>query len=90
MWAPSVRAARPAWEGTAAGLSPLGFKPVPAVFGCRFGCVHSLQRTFSDLLLLLLLLLDRPVTWAEFLKESAIYILAARPNSTAMHIRLPL
>lgn len=42
------------------------------------------------LLLLLLLLFDRPATWAEFLKESAIYILAARPNSTAMHIRLPL
>ncbi|XP_026153829.1 PHD finger protein 24 [Mastacembelus armatus] len=33
---------------------------------------------------------DRPVTWAEFLKESAIYILAARPNSSAMHIRLPV
>uniref|UniRef100_H3CAA9 PHD finger protein 24 n=1 Tax=Tetraodon nigroviridis TaxID=99883 RepID=H3CAA9_TETNG len=32
----------------------------------------------------------RPVTWAEFLKESAIYILAARPNSSALHIRLPL
>ncbi|XP_078128099.1 PHD finger protein 24 isoform X1 [Sander vitreus] len=33
---------------------------------------------------------SRPVTWAEFLKESAIYILAARANSSAMHIRLPL
>lgn len=32
----------------------------------------------------------RPVSWAEFLKESAIYILAARPNSSAMHIRMPL
>lgn len=32
----------------------------------------------------------RPVTWADFLKESGIYILAARPNSSAMHIRLPL
>ncbi|XP_071376268.1 PHD finger protein 24 [Centroberyx affinis] len=33
---------------------------------------------------------NRPVTWADFLKESAIYIVAARPNSSAMHIRLPL
>ncbi|XP_072228279.1 PHD finger protein 24 isoform X2 [Leuresthes tenuis] len=33
---------------------------------------------------------SRPVTWADFLRESAIYILAARPNSSAMHIRLPL
>ncbi|XP_043107053.1 PHD finger protein 24 isoform X3 [Puntigrus tetrazona] len=33
---------------------------------------------------------NRPVTWANFLRESAIYILAARPNSPAMHIRLPL
>uniref|UniRef100_A0A8C6UVC9 PHD finger protein 24 n=1 Tax=Neogobius melanostomus TaxID=47308 RepID=A0A8C6UVC9_9GOBI len=33
---------------------------------------------------------SRPVSWAEFLKESAIYILAARPNSSAMHIRMPL
>lgn len=33
---------------------------------------------------------SRPVSWAEFLKESAIYILAARPNSPAMHIRMPL
>ncbi|XP_038590603.1 PHD finger protein 24 isoform X2 [Micropterus salmoides] len=33
---------------------------------------------------------SRPVTWADFLKESAIYVLAARPNSSAMHIRLPL
>ncbi|XP_687326.2 PHD finger protein 24 isoform X2 [Danio rerio] len=33
---------------------------------------------------------NRPVTWDNFLKESAIYILAARPNSSAMHIRLPL
>uniref|UniRef100_A0A8C2XL79 PHD finger protein 24 n=1 Tax=Cyclopterus lumpus TaxID=8103 RepID=A0A8C2XL79_CYCLU len=31
-----------------------------------------------------------PVTWADFLKESAIYLLAARPNSSAMHIRVPL
>lgn len=33
---------------------------------------------------------SRPVSWAEFLKESAIYVLAARPNSSAMHIRMPL
>lgn len=33
---------------------------------------------------------SRPVTWADFLKESAIYILAARPNSSATHIRMPL
>ncbi|XP_020486233.2 PHD finger protein 24 isoform X2 [Labrus bergylta] len=33
---------------------------------------------------------SRPVTWADFLRESAIYIVAARPNSSAMHIRLPL
>ncbi|XP_060936374.1 PHD finger protein 24 [Limanda limanda] len=33
---------------------------------------------------------SRPVTWADFLKESGIYILAARPNSSAMHIHLPL
>ncbi|XP_058473500.1 PHD finger protein 24 isoform X2 [Solea solea] len=33
---------------------------------------------------------SRPVTWADFLRESAIYILAARPNSSAMHIPLPL
>ncbi|XP_037609435.1 PHD finger protein 24 isoform X1 [Sebastes umbrosus] len=33
---------------------------------------------------------SRPVTWADFLKESAIYVVAARPNSSAMHIRLPL
>uniref|UniRef100_A0A673H5R7 PHD finger protein 24-like n=1 Tax=Sinocyclocheilus rhinocerous TaxID=307959 RepID=A0A673H5R7_9TELE len=33
---------------------------------------------------------NRPVTWDNFLRESAIYILAARPNSSAMHIRLPL
>lgn len=33
---------------------------------------------------------SRPVSWAEFLKESAIYILAARPNSSATHIRMPL
>uniref|UniRef100_A0A672MQ48 PHD finger protein 24 n=1 Tax=Sinocyclocheilus grahami TaxID=75366 RepID=A0A672MQ48_SINGR len=31
-----------------------------------------------------------PITWDNFLRESAIYILAARPNSSAMHIRLPL
>ncbi|KAK5851789.1 hypothetical protein PBY51_023316 [Eleginops maclovinus] len=33
---------------------------------------------------------NRPATWADFLRESAIYILAGRPNSSAMHIRLPL
>uniref|UniRef100_A0A3Q3XA68 KIAA1045 RING finger domain-containing protein n=1 Tax=Mola mola TaxID=94237 RepID=A0A3Q3XA68_MOLML len=33
---------------------------------------------------------SRRMTWADFLRESAIYILAARPNSFAMHIRLPL
>ncbi|XP_053741357.1 PHD finger protein 24 isoform X1 [Synchiropus splendidus] len=33
---------------------------------------------------------NRPTTWADFLRESAIYILAARTNSSAMHIRLPL
>ncbi|KAM7369244.1 hypothetical protein PAMP_013526 [Pampus punctatissimus] len=33
---------------------------------------------------------NRPISWADFLKESAIYILAARPNTSAMHIRLPL
>ncbi|TSM12492.1 PHD finger protein 24 [Bagarius yarrelli] len=33
---------------------------------------------------------NRLVTWDTFLRESAIYILAARPNSSAMHIRLPL
>uniref|UniRef100_A0A8C1BMF0 PHD finger protein 24 n=1 Tax=Cyprinus carpio carpio TaxID=630221 RepID=A0A8C1BMF0_CYPCA len=33
---------------------------------------------------------NRPVTWDNFLRESAIYILAARPNSSAMHVRLPL
>ncbi|XP_072309753.1 PHD finger protein 24 isoform X1 [Eucyclogobius newberryi] len=33
---------------------------------------------------------SRPVTWADFLKDSAIYIVAARPNSSAMHIRMPL
>ncbi|TRY68028.1 hypothetical protein DNTS_003620, partial [Danionella cerebrum] len=33
---------------------------------------------------------SRPMTWDYFLRESAIYILAARPNSSAMHIRLPL
>ncbi|XP_035391154.1 PHD finger protein 24 isoform X2 [Electrophorus electricus] len=33
---------------------------------------------------------NRPVTWNTFLCESAIYLLAARPNSAAMHIRLPL
>ncbi|KAM9322074.1 PHD finger protein 24 [Pholidichthys leucotaenia] len=33
---------------------------------------------------------SRSVTWADFLRESAIYVLAARPNSSAMHIRLPL
>lgn len=36
------------------------------------------------------LLFYRPVSWADFLRESAIYILAARPNSSAMHIHLPL
>ncbi|XP_055369506.1 PHD finger protein 24 isoform X1 [Betta splendens] len=33
---------------------------------------------------------NRPATWADFLRESAIYIVAARPNSSAMHIRLPV
>lgn len=33
---------------------------------------------------------SRPVSWAEFLKESAIYMVAARPNSSATHIRMPL
>ncbi|KAM9794514.1 PHD finger protein 24 isoform 2-T2 [Syngnathus typhle] len=33
---------------------------------------------------------NRPTSWADFLRESSIYILAARPNSSAMHIRLPL
>nr|XP_055064758.1 PHD finger protein 24 isoform X2 [Misgurnus anguillicaudatus] len=33
---------------------------------------------------------NRPFTWDNFLRQSAIYILAARPNSSAMHIRLPL
>ncbi|KAI7793176.1 PHD finger protein 24 isoform X2 [Triplophysa rosa] len=33
---------------------------------------------------------NRPATWNNFLRESAIYILAARPNSSAMHIHLPL
>lgn len=33
---------------------------------------------------------DRTVSWPEFVKESAIYIVAARPNSFALHIRLPL
>lgn len=51
-------------------------------------CAELAEAIFD--LLLLLLSLDRPVTWEEFLKDSAIYILAARPNSTAMHIRLPL
>uniref|UniRef100_A0AAY4B467 EF-hand domain-containing protein n=2 Tax=Denticeps clupeoides TaxID=299321 RepID=A0AAY4B467_9TELE len=32
---------------------------------------------------------NRPVTWDAFLRDSAIYVLAARPNSSAMHIRLP-
>ncbi|XP_077353935.1 PHD finger protein 24 isoform X1 [Festucalex cinctus] len=32
----------------------------------------------------------RPTSWADFLRESSIYILAARPNSSALHIRLPL
>ncbi|XP_061603383.1 PHD finger protein 24 isoform X2 [Phyllopteryx taeniolatus] len=32
----------------------------------------------------------RPISWTDFLRESSIYILAARPNSSAMHIRLPL
>ncbi|XP_036383552.1 PHD finger protein 24-like [Megalops cyprinoides] len=30
---------------------------------------------------------NRQVTWPQFLKESALYILAARPNSAAMHLR---
>ncbi|XP_063067315.1 PHD finger protein 24 [Engraulis encrasicolus] len=33
---------------------------------------------------------NRAVSWDAFLRESALYILAARPNSAAMHIRLPL
>ncbi|XP_030625999.1 PHD finger protein 24 [Chanos chanos] len=33
---------------------------------------------------------NRQVDWDTFLRESAIYVLAARPNSPAMHIRLPL
>ncbi|XP_037121882.1 PHD finger protein 24 isoform X1 [Syngnathus acus] len=33
---------------------------------------------------------NRPTSWADFLRESSIYILAARPNSSAVHIRLPL
>ncbi|XP_015240276.1 PREDICTED: PHD finger protein 24 isoform X2 [Cyprinodon variegatus] len=33
---------------------------------------------------------NRLLSWADFLRESAIYILAARPNSSAMHIRMPL
>ncbi|KAL4623194.1 PHD finger protein 24 isoform X1 [Arapaima gigas] len=33
---------------------------------------------------------SRRLSWPEFLKESAIYILAARPNSPAMHLRPPL
>ncbi|KAJ8392786.1 hypothetical protein AAFF_G00072700 [Aldrovandia affinis] len=33
---------------------------------------------------------NRQVNWQEFLKESAIYILAARPNSSAFHLRPPL
>ncbi|XP_065146545.1 PHD finger protein 24 isoform X2 [Paramisgurnus dabryanus] len=33
---------------------------------------------------------NRPFTWENFLRQSAIYILAARPNSSALHIRLPL
>ncbi|KAL2099992.1 hypothetical protein ACEWY4_004386 [Coilia grayii] len=32
---------------------------------------------------------NRAVSWDAFLRESALYILAARPNSPAMHIRLP-
>ncbi|XP_041916233.1 PHD finger protein 24 isoform X2 [Alosa sapidissima] len=32
---------------------------------------------------------NRAVIWDAFLRESSIYILAARPNSGAMHIRLP-
>ncbi|KAI1905189.1 hypothetical protein AGOR_G00013570 [Albula goreensis] len=33
---------------------------------------------------------NRQVSWQEFLKESVIYILAARPNSSAFHLRPPL
>ncbi|XP_041129591.1 PHD finger protein 24-like [Polyodon spathula] len=33
---------------------------------------------------------NRQVDWLEFLKENAIYILAARPNSGAVHLRPPL
>ncbi|XP_048857445.1 PHD finger protein 24-like isoform X1 [Brienomyrus brachyistius] len=32
----------------------------------------------------------RQMNWQEFLMESAIYILAARPNSAAVHLRPPL
>ncbi|KAI1900450.1 hypothetical protein AGOR_G00050060 [Albula goreensis] len=30
---------------------------------------------------------NRQVTWPQFVKESALYILAARPNSAALHLR---
>ncbi|KAJ8287261.1 hypothetical protein GJAV_G00049530 [Gymnothorax javanicus] len=33
---------------------------------------------------------NRPVSWVDFLKESAVYILAARPNSCAIHLCPPL
>ncbi|XP_059829797.1 PHD finger protein 24 [Hypanus sabinus] len=32
---------------------------------------------------------SRPVNWKSFLKESAIYVLAARPNSAAIHLQPP-
>lgn len=32
---------------------------------------------------------NRQVSWADFLRESSTYILASRPNSAALHIRLP-
>ncbi|XP_062410784.1 PHD finger protein 24 [Sardina pilchardus] len=32
---------------------------------------------------------NRAVSWEAFLRESSIYMLAARPNSSALHIRLP-
>ncbi|KAJ8380645.1 hypothetical protein SKAU_G00014230 [Synaphobranchus kaupii] len=30
---------------------------------------------------------NRQVTWQQFVQESALYILAARPNSPALHLR---
>lgn len=31
----------------------------------------------------------RPVDWASFLRENVAYILAARPNSAALHLQPP-